>query len=305
VVADPGAPSDIARALVERKLSRLLACRVSRRVGWEVQLVQEALPLDEHRTLPLLEVAAERKPDAGWDMLVYLTDLPRSAGSEPVVAELSAKDGTALISLPAIGGVLLRRHVRETLLYLVGRMYQARYGDHDSGEPDGPEDSDAGAVAASRSGRLLRRPSERVSPLREKPSAQEGTDTMLVLTGVRGRARLLFGMVRNNRPWRLVPHLATATAAADLLCIDELGYMELDRRGAELLFQVLTEREEKNSVAIASNESFGGWTKTFTDPRLCAAIVDRLTFNGTIIQTGTDSYRLAHTKAQTQQAVAG
>ena len=43
----------------------------------------------------------------------------------------------------------------------------------------------------------------------------------------------------------------------DLLCIDELGYMELDRRGAELLFQVLTQREEKNSVAIASNESFG------------------------------------------------
>jgi hypothetical protein len=42
--------------------------------------------------------------------------------------------------------------------------------------------------------------------------------------------------------------------------------MELDRRGAELLFQVLTEREETASVAIASNESFSGWTKTFTDP---------------------------------------
>ncbi len=72
--------------------------------------------------------------------------------------------------------------------------------------------------------------------------------------------------------------------------------MELDRRGAELLFQVLTEREENNSIAIASNESFSGWTKTFTDPRLCAAIVDRLTFNGTIIETGTHSYRLAHTQ---------
>ena len=82
----------------------------------------------------------------------------------------------------------------------------------------------------------------------------------------------------------------------DLLCIDELGYMELDRRGAELLFQVLTEREEKASVAIASNESFSGWTKTFTDPRLCAAIVDRLTFGGNIIETGTDSYRLASTR---------
>ena len=84
----------------------------------------------------------------------------------------------------------------------------------------------------------------------------------------------------------------------DLLCIDELGYMQLDRRGAELLFQVLTEREEKASVAIASNESFGGWTKTFTDPRLCAAIVDRLTFGGTILETGTDSYRLAQATKQ-------
>ncbi len=83
----------------------------------------------------------------------------------------------------------------------------------------------------------------------------------------------------------------------DLLLIDELGYMELDRRGAEMLFQVLTEREEKASVAIASNESFSGWTKTFTDPRLCAAIVDRLTFGGHIIETGTDSYRLAHSRA--------
>ena len=89
----------------------------------------------------------------------------------------------------------------------------------------------------------------------------------------------------------------------DLLCIDELGYMELDRRGAELLFQVLTEREEQNAVAIASNDSFSGWTKTFTDPRLCAAIVDRLTFGGNIIETGTSSYRLAH--ARTQRTTGG
>jgi DNA replication protein DnaC len=110
-----------------------------------------------------------------------------------------------------------------------------------------------------------------------------------------GRGRRREAAVEDDRPLRKV----------DLLCIDELGYMELDRRGAELLFQVLTEREERNSVAIASNESFSGWTKTFTDPRLCAAIVDRLTFNGAIIQTGTESYRLAHTKAQVDRAEAG
>lgn len=84
----------------------------------------------------------------------------------------------------------------------------------------------------------------------------------------------------------------------DLLCLDELGYLQLDRRGAELLFQVLTEREERSSVAVASNEPFSGWTKTFTDPRLCAAIVDRLTFGGHIIETGTTSYRLAHARAR-------
>lgn len=47
----------------------------------------------------------------------------------------------------------------------------------------------------------------------------------------------------------------------------------------------------------------GGWTKTFTDPRLCAAIVDRLTFNGTIIETGTDSYHLASTRARAEEPV--
>jgi len=72
--------------------------------------------------------------------------------------------------------------------------------------------------------------------------------------------------------------------------------MALDKRGAELLFQVLTEREETNSIAIASNESFSGWTKTFTDPRLCSAIVDRLTYGGNIIETGTTSYRLTHSR---------
>ena len=88
----------------------------------------------------------------------------------------------------------------------------------------------------------------------------------------------------------------------DLLIIDELGYLALDKRGAELLYQVLTEREEKASVAIASNLPFSGWTQTFTDPRLCAAIVDRLTFGSNIIETGTDSYRLAHTLTTTPPA---
>lgn len=55
-------------------------------------------------------------------------------------------------------------------------------------------------------------------------------------------------------------------------------------------------------MAIASNEAFSSWTKTFTDPRLCAAIVDRLSFGGIIIETGTDSYRLAHARTKNTAA---
>lgn len=78
----------------------------------------------------------------------------------------------------------------------------------------------------------------------------------------------------------------------DLLLVDELGYVSVDPRGAELLFQVLTEREERASVAAASNHPFSEWGQTFSDPRLAAAVVDRLTFRAHIIETGTDSYRL-------------
>jgi len=139
-----------------------------------------------------------------------------------------------------------------------------------------------------------------------------------------GKSHLLIGLgtaaaeagyrVRYTLASKLVNELAEAAddkqlsrtitryGRVDLLCLDELGYMELDRRGAELLFQVLTEREEKSAIAIASNEPFSGWTKTFTDPRLCAAIVDRLTFAGQIIETGTTSYRLAHARRARDKA---
>ena len=87
----------------------------------------------------------------------------------------------------------------------------------------------------------------------------------------------------------------------DLLCLDELGYVSLDARGAELLFQILTEREERSSVALASNLPFSEWGQVIADPRLVAAIVDRVTFNAHIIETGTDSFRLRTTKTKTRR----
>ena len=88
--------------------------------------------------------------------------------------------------------------------------------------------------------------------------------------------------VRYTTASQLVDELAEATdermltrvvgryGRLDLLCLDELGYLQLDRRGAELLFQVLTEREERASVAVASNAPFSERGQTFAGPRLAA-----------------------------------
>jgi DNA replication protein DnaC len=77
----------------------------------------------------------------------------------------------------------------------------------------------------------------------------------------------------------------------DLLILDELAYIPLAQAEAELLFQILDERTESSSIALTTNLPFGEWTKVFPEPRLCKAVVDRLTFNAHIIETGTESWR--------------
>jgi len=58
------------------------------------------------------------------------------------------------------------------------------------------------------------------------------------------------------------------------------------------------DRDAGSHLQLGLARGFAKWTKTFTDPRLCAAIVDRLTFGGNIIETGTSSYRLAQARSK-------
>ncbi|MCI0689364.1 MAG: IS21-like element helper ATPase IstB [Sporichthyaceae bacterium] len=88
----------------------------------------------------------------------------------------------------------------------------------------------------------------------------------------------------------------------DLLLLDELGYVQIDPRGAELLFQIITEREERASIGIGTNLPFSEWGTVFPDPRLVAAIVDRVTFNAHILETGTQSYRLRTSNSRRKRA---
>ena len=80
----------------------------------------------------------------------------------------------------------------------------------------------------------------------------------------------------------------------ELLICDELGYLALPEGAAELVFQVISERNERGSVIVTTNLPFSEWTKVFPDPRLAKAAVDRLTHRAHIIETGTESWRFHH-----------
>ena len=86
------------------------------------------------------------------------------------------------------------------------------------------------------------------------------------------------------------------------MCIDELGYVPLAEIGAELLFQVVSERCERAPIIITTNLPFSEWTQVFTNARLCKALLDRVTDQAHILETGTESYRFRRTVQKQKQA---
>jgi DNA replication protein DnaC len=83
-----------------------------------------------------------------------------------------------------------------------------------------------------------------------------------------------------------------------LLIIDELGFVPLSKTGAELLFELISQRYERGSILITSNLPFDEWTETFGSERLTGALLDRLTHHVSILEMNGDSYRLAQSRSR-------
>jgi len=77
-----------------------------------------------------------------------------------------------------------------------------------------------------------------------------------------------------------------------LLIIDEIGYLPVDRNGANLFFQLITKRYEKNSTIITTNQQFSKWGEIFSDNMLANAILDRLLHHSYVFNITGDSYRI-------------
>lgn len=84
----------------------------------------------------------------------------------------------------------------------------------------------------------------------------------------------------------------------ELIVIDEIGYVPLADVGAEFLFQVISDRAERAALIVTTNLPFSEWTTVFPNPRLCKALLDRITDRAHIIETGPDSFRFKRTLAK-------
>ncbi len=85
-------------------------------------------------------------------------------------------------------------------------------------------------------------------------------------------------------------------ASYELLIVDELGFVPLSKTGAELLFEVFSQRYERGSTLVTSNLPFQEWTEVFGSERLTGALLDRLTHHVHILEMNGESYRLKESK---------
>ncbi|MEJ2870985.1 hypothetical protein WCD74_24695 [Actinomycetospora sp. OC33-EN08] len=192
LLADPGLASDLV-ARVAEDLPDALDGAVSG-YRWRIETAGGPVGLDAEGLLPMLRRGSRLRQEHGWDVVVLVTDLPRRAGTQPLVSDYGSDEGVGLVSLPALGAVWLRRRLRRAVVDLVAH---GLIGPRAAEPVDGP-----------RRRRHLSPPIARIA------SEEEGIDSHLALQGTRGTLRLLGGLVRANRPWRLVPSLSKAMAAA-------------------------------------------------------------------------------------------
>ncbi len=78
----------------------------------------------------------------------------------------------------------------------------------------------------------------------------------------------------------------------ELLIIDEIGYLPVDKQGANLFFQLITKRYEKRSTIITTNQTFNKWGEVFSDNVLANAILDRLLHHSHVVNIKGTSYRI-------------
>jgi DNA replication protein DnaC len=101
-------------------------------------------------------------------------------------------------------------------------------------------------------------------------------------------------MLKNARMMNTLERMYRMLSCADLLCLDEFGYLPLDIESGQLLFNVISNAYEKQALIITTNLPFNDWGPLFADDQLAAAVIDRIVHYGHLIKTGNKDWRLEH-----------
>jgi uncharacterized membrane protein len=179
------------------RLAAELAGRLSQRypsVRWEVLPVRDRLVTPPVKLTELVDAARARLLEEDWDLAVLVTDLPLRLGHRPLLTHSSPTHGVALVSLPALGSRRVTERLLESIVHAVGVLVG-----------DAPLDA-----SQDRRGRVRRRLAELATHTDE--SGAEGVAFLARV--ITGNIRLLLGMIRANKPLRLVGRLTRALVGA-------------------------------------------------------------------------------------------
>jgi hypothetical protein len=193
--ASPGPASELTESLAPEIADRLSAQLPGAR--WKVEFVSDRLVEPPTDLSELISAGRRMLLDRGWHLVVCVTDLPLQTARRPVIAHVSATHSVAILSMPALGPVAVRRRAAEATVRLVSDML-----------------GDSGLAGEAPGRRPLRHAVTR--RMLELSRREQDTDHGVGFAArvVTGNLWLLLGMLRANRPWRLALRLTRALVAA-------------------------------------------------------------------------------------------